>query len=412
MKRLPWVHLFFVLLLSVSCRKGVKTLAPTQPSAKTPTFTATHTPTPTPQPSSTPTETPTSTLSPTQTYTVTPSFTTTWTLTPTLTYTWTLTATGTFCADQATGHTCTPTDTPAGATWHEATSAGGFPPRYGLGTAVFDAGQGERMWVVGGGSTLGYADDVWSSADGVTWDQATASGGFGGRYNHACLAYQGKLWVIGGYPNVSPWLLDDVWSSPDGVHWTEVTVSGGFGGRQQHSALVFDDGGGEKIWVIGGSILGPDMSDVWCSSDGVRWTQKTAAAGFAPRHYHTSVVFGGRMWVIGGSTESQGVLNDVWSSADGIHWTQETPYAGFKERWGALSLVYGGRMWEIGGWGPTFLNDTWSSADGVHWDCSTPNADFSPRYFLGGAVFNNRMWVIAGSQPYVEMLKSDVWYSP
>lgn len=65
------------------------------------------------------------------------------------------------------------------------------------------------------------------------------------------------------------------------------------------------------MWVIGGRDS-PVYNDVWSSSDGIIWTQATAAAAFSARYLHSSVVFDNKMWVIGG--DGGGRKNDVWSS--------------------------------------------------------------------------------------------------
>jgi len=61
--------------------------------------------------------------------------------------------------------------------------------------------------------------------------------------------------------------------------------------------------------------------------------------------------------------------SDVWYSSDGIHWTEATPAAPWHGREGFTAVVYGGKMWLLGGfwqtgW-PQFearpLNDVWYS---------------------------------------------------
>ena len=135
------------------------------------------------------------------------------------------------------------------------------------------------------------------------------------------------------------------------------------------------------MWVIGGADYDPAtgefkiLNDVWSSSDGVVWTQATAAAAFPARSNHTSVVLGNKMWIIGGSGKN-GYLHDVWSSSDGVTWTQATPAAAFSARSGHTSVVLGNKMWVIGGDNLvdsvndtyTYLHDVWSSSDGcVTW---------------------------------------------
>jgi hypothetical protein len=71
--------------------------------------------------------------------------------------------------------------------------------------------------------------------------------------------------------------------------------------------VVFDG----KMWVLGGDRIfeGPSIAynDVWCSSDGVNWTESDNNADWSARGGHASVVHDGKMWVLGG-----GDKNDVW----------------------------------------------------------------------------------------------------
>ena len=69
-----------------------------------------------------------------------------------------------------------------------------------------------------GGFDGGYKNDVWSSSDGVTWTQESASAAFPVRADHQVVAFNNKLWLIGGYDGSRK---NDVWSSSDGVNWYE-----------------------------------------------------------------------------------------------------------------------------------------------------------------------------------------------
>ena len=101
--------------------------------------------------------------------------------------------------------------------------------------------------------------------------------------------------------------------------WVQATEFPPWPARSQHTSVVFNG----KIWIIGGlNDEGLTMNDVWYSSDGINWVQATASASWPARRGHTSVVYDEKMWVIGGSTTitSSGHLNDVWYSSDGINW--------------------------------------------------------------------------------------------
>jgi hypothetical protein len=105
------------------------------------------------------------------------------------------------------------------------------------------------------------------------------------------------MWVIGGYPKYS-----DVWYSADGIKWTSATLSAPWSPRWGHTSVVWRG----KIWVIG-------FGDVWYSSDGADWRLATVTPGWLSRVYQTSVVHNGAIWILGGYN---GVIdmNDVWYS--------------------------------------------------------------------------------------------------
>src|SRR5690606_32492562 len=127
---------------------------------------------------------------------------------------------------------------------------------------------------------------VWSSADGKHWQQATADAGWSKRANGSALAFDGKLWVMGGgarNPQALP--TNDVWSSPDGVHWTQVTSSAPWKPRLWFSTLVYRD----RMWVLGGwSEEERNFGDVWYSTDGKHWTELTADVIWSKRHEHSA----------------------------------------------------------------------------------------------------------------------------
>jgi hypothetical protein len=113
------------------------------------------------------------------------------------------------------------------------------------------------------------------------------------------------------------------------------------------------------MWVVGGAGIGMATNrDVWYSTDGITWTQATASAAFSARYYHSSAVFNGKMWVIGGQ-DGTGTRNDIWYSTDGSAWTQLSSFTGFSPRYGQSSLVFNNELWSIGGTGDTDYKDVW-----------------------------------------------------
>lgn len=262
---------------------------------------------------------------------------------------------------------------PTGASWTQELSdantpaqSSRFEQRHLAGTAVFN----NKMWVVGGYRESGgryFYNDVWSSSDGKTWKEelaeiytapATPNSRFIPRFGHKVLVYKNQLWVIGGTSNTDIYGdasgnstqgtffsgtevgTNDVWSSPDGITWTQKLAdhdtpgAGQFSRRNGLAAAVYDG----KMWVIGGNNVTTSnaLNDVWFSTDGVTWTQATAAAPFAARTELEAVEFEGKLWILGGSTKSANysvggttyqIFDDAWSTTDGVTWEkrQVTP---------------------------------------------------------------------------------------
>ncbi|MHB8162855.1 MAG: Kelch repeat-containing protein [Methanoregula sp.] len=187
-------------------------------------------------------------------------------------------------------------------------------------------------------------------------------------------------------------------------NWTEINSSAEFPIRYQHSSVVYEG----SMWVIGGND-GGYLNDTWYSSDGNLWYRANASAEFPSRNWHSSVVQNNRMWVIGGISNGN-LKNDTWNSADGILWEQANASAEFPARDAHTSVVFNNKMWVIGGTvaGGGNRNDTWYSTDGIVWAVANSSSGFSSRFGHTSLVFDNKMWVIGGNDGGDN---DDVWYS-
>jgi N-acetylneuraminic acid mutarotase len=202
---------------------------------------------------------------------------------------------------------------PDGVTWTQETAAAPWSKRLNHAGAVFDG----KIWILGGwgGRDL---NDVWSSPDGKTWTQAVAEAPWSGRNGHSVVAHGGRLWVLGGWGKAEKGdgNLNDVWSSADGVRWERATARAPWAPRNHQSAVVWDG----RIWVLGGWGLSGaregNLNDVWWSADGATWRPATGQAQWLPRNGHASVAFQDRIWVIGGWSHFIGGtgVNDLWFS--------------------------------------------------------------------------------------------------
>ncbi len=220
--------------------------------------------------------------------------------------------------------------------------------------------------------------------DGNTWVQATASAAFSARSYGEVLAYDGKLWIMGGE---GPPNTNDVWSSTDGVTWTQVTANAPWSARALAASVVFDD----KMWIIGGGY----QNDVWYSTDGANWTQATSNAGWSGRLSYDAVVFNDKMWIFAGQASGSVTEDDVWSSPDGITWTK-TADGAFPGRYGHQAFAFDNKLWVMGGYGGGYKSDVWSSPDGITWTEVTSSAAWSTRHDSGSVVYDGKMWLLGG----------------
>ncbi|MFA5112753.1 MAG: hypothetical protein WC529_00470 [Candidatus Margulisiibacteriota bacterium] len=218
-----------------------------------------------------------------------------------------------------------------------------------------------------------------TSLPDFAWTQATGNAFPKGVSQHTSVVFDGKMWVIGGRNAVYGQGTSEVWSSTDGATWASESV-GSLPFLRQHSSVVYTTGVVPKIWVIGGQNNGIVTSEIWNSSDGVTWNDM-GQANFTPRIQHSSIVFDGKIWAIGGNvkgvTDSDVPTNEVWSSTDGKAWTEVARSGGtpfFPPRIGHITLSHNGKLWVIGGayndiaGGKMYLlNDVWSSVNGSTW---------------------------------------------
>lgn len=311
-----------------------------------------------------------------------------------------------------------------------------------------------KVWISGGlDASTNVLDDLWTSSDGITWDEVQRGVPWGPRYGHTITEFHGKLWLIGGIgdgelpqgvwqsangrdwievqtdlPDPAPFYLHEavvfqdklwiiggnngtqgrnwVWNTSDGTNWVEVsaTYPVPWSGRWNHRCVVFNG----KLFLMGGTYL---QNDVWCTEDGIAWTELTPAAPWATRFSHTVSVYENELWLIGGHHDGppwpHGPLNDVWRSSDGITWTQEPPE---QIPWPARSdhsaFVHDGGLWIVG---PT--DDCWRYEPSLGWREVelTPPPMWSPRVYHESTVFANKMWLFGGFRGYTFL--NDIYWS-
>jgi hypothetical protein len=225
------------------------------------------------------------------------------------------------------------------------------------------------MWIMGGwfdGRLPGHSasSEVWYSTDGAKWEQATPSAGWSPRIAAGAVVFKDKMWILGGTENYyfgdEKSLKNDVWSSADGQNWTQATADAGWSPRAYHAAVVHND----RLWVFGGGNYVPTYStatDVWSSADGVHWEQVLDKTPWAPRLWFSSVVYRGRIWVLGGwSNNPSKNWGDVWYSKDGHDWKEFKSPTIWKARHEHSAYVFQDKIWVAGGHAMPLSNEVWS----------------------------------------------------
>ena len=194
---------------------------------------------------------------------------------------------------------------------------------------------------------------------------------------------------------------------PD-YRWTCVTEQAEFAPRDGAGALVF----GGRMWLLGGWNPGDKVhfpricnSEVWRSQSGESWELVNPAAPWEGRHTAGYVVHDGLMWIVGGDANQGHYQPDVWCSADGVLWEQVCERAPWGERVLHYTVAFDGRIWVMGGqalprFAPAeeaFYSDVWCSADGADWTRVTETAPWPARGMIGGsAVLDGRIWLLGG----------------
>ncbi|MGH2647707.1 MAG: Kelch repeat-containing protein [Ginsengibacter sp.] len=297
--------------------------------------------------------------------------------------------------------------------WVEETKKAAWQGRDSQGEFVYD----NHLWILGGWDTPETPNflDAWKSPDGKSWTRATEKAPWVQSDLPVSLVFKNKMWIMGGRKVPGTECSNKVWSSTNGSSWNLVTSAAGWSPRLGAGYAVFKN----RMWVLGGTndfyhqndtTL---MNDIWSSADGKNWKLEVANAPWSKRAYLQAVVFNNKIWVMGGGKRQPVAVptNDVWCSEDGIHWTEITPAAEWKPRLWFSSILYRNRMWVLGGWSPETYNfgDVWYSKDGKIWTEFKSDVQWSKRHELSAWVFLDKIWVAGGAAEPNYELNSEVW---
>lgn len=290
----------------------------------------------------------------------------------------------------------------------------------------------------------GYPSDIWSSADGVTWNCRNSSPGWGfnlqnavvhagkilvfdgskiwqsfdgsnfsvavssppwsDRTGMAVVSFNGTLYLLGGYSSWMPAYYNDVWTSPDGINWVKISSSSPWGARSGMYAAVHNG----KIFMVGGT----SFRDVWTTTDGISWSQ-VSNNSIPVRNDAAMVSFGGKLYIYGGKDNSSVLSADVYSTTTGASFTLETGLPGFAPRILHTAVVLGSKVFVMTGNAASTgsQRDVYDSADAINFTALAANADiFEPRW--GHQVVNlNGKLILTGGKDVLGNHRNDSWTS-
>lgn len=298
--------------------------------------------------------------------------------------------------------------------WEQVTDKAGWTARDSQGELVYK----DHLWIFGGWMSS-YEEpprDVWSSPNGKLWKLVQADAPWKHSDLSMSLTFKDKMWFMGGWYNgrlPGHSASNQVWSSTDGVRWDQATKAAGWSPRIASAIVEFQG----KMWILGGTenyYFGDDKSlknDVWSSVDGVKWEQVTAAAPWSPRAYHQAAVLNDRIYIFGGGNyvPKYAATNDVWSSADGKQWRRETDAAPWHPRLWFSSVVYREHMWVMGGWSnqpSKNWGDVWYSKNGKDWTQLEAKTSWKERHEQSAFVFQDKIFIAGG---HAKPLSGEVW---
>lgn len=214
--------------------------------------------------------------------------------------------------------------------------------REGAAGVVFN----NRLWIFGG-YDFGYgADrpDIWSasssSAGNLTWRKDAATAPWPGRRNAGCAVFNGKLWLVGGRESFGSGMVD-VWSSANGTTWNR-EPDAPWTARSRVRLVVHN---GKMLALLPGGGAGVPPA-VWETGNGTVWTLLTDAAPWAADGDFSAAVFDGRIHAVFSPDQA-------WSSPDGAFWVRNRPSDDQLAHWGSRSgmelVVYNNQLWLTGG---------------------------------------------------------------
>jgi hypothetical protein len=205
------------------------------------------------------------------------------------------------------------------------------------------------------------------SYDGNTWFESSSGSNLLITNVFSC-AWNGLLWIIGGYRNSTSNCI--IYSS-DGINWntssTAITIFSGY-----VSSVAWNG----NMWAAGGNNI------IGYSVDGIKW--KSGSVNTAITGNVTTLASNGSLWLAGINNGSAA----MYYSINGIYWIQLPMLLS-----NAFSIVWNGSIWLAGGNGSKYIC---YSSDAFNWTESTSATTIFTSSVVYALGWNGSLWVAVG----------------
>lgn len=221
---------------------------------------------------------------------------------------------------------------------------------------------------------------------------------YNGSFLSRPVVFENRIWLIGGSLN-GAW-LGEIWYSTDGISWHLATEDLPFSGSG--IPVEFKN----QIWLF-------NSSNAWFSSDGINWTKASNGDNTYSLPLGLDYIsYDGKVYGIGNLANS----SPLYVSSDGTTWeTLDWTFGDNMDAVGASLLVFNNKLWIVAGtYGDCADPSEIWTYDGATWE-KKENVPWVVRYDHSSVVFDNKIWVLGGEagdvpRSHTETM-SDVWYS-
>jgi hypothetical protein len=258
------------------------------------------------------------------------------------------------------------------------------------GTSLVASG---RDWSFGDAGWAPTGSELWTSADGRTWESV---GRFPGDEITALGVSGSRLVAVGVH--LAPTDQAAFWSSGDGREWRSGVIPGGPSSRGDTPARVDAVAASPDLLVAAGT-------NVWVSTDGQAWAEGPLPGGMVEA---ADVAVVGDAFFLTGVGDNEPGTQRLWTSRDGRSWTRSAPIPVDETIFSGLVGVNGLLLLLGSVCAEVCQPAVWTSADGAAWagPAVLPGAPppFSgalvPRFLHGAGAIGDR-YVAVGSSVWI-----------